>query len=489
MDVRPPPAAPRRQQYFGLSRRHFLAASASLPVAFATAAHSAPTTQPANLIVERRVIDVHGRSASVFGIVQQNGTPGLVLEPGQRFTAAVTNGCGEATIVHWHGQSPPFLQDGVAETGGVIIEPGTAQTYDFAASPGTHWMHSHHGLQEQSLLAAPLIIRTAEDMRADVQEVIVLLHDFTFQDPAEVLASITNPARAAAAMPGMSMAQTGASPTPSGVGQDLNDADYDAYLANERTLTDPLVVRAEAGGRIRLRLINGATSTAFWIDTGDLDGTMIAADGNPIIALIGRRFPIAQGQRLDILVDLPKGGGAFPILAQREGGRQRTGVILATMGAVVPKLSEMAETEATPIDLLLEQRLVALTPLPLSDVGITHRVALTGSMSPYVWSIDDHTWVSHRPLRVTKGQRVVLEMTNRSRMAHPMHLHGHHFQVIAIDGASRAGAMRDTVLVPANGMVTVAFDADNPGRWLFHCHNLFHMASGMMTEVVYDDVA
>ncbi len=80
-------------------------------------------------------------------------------------------------------------------------------------------------------------------------------------------------------------------------------------------------------------------------------------------------------------------------------------------------------------------------------------------------------------------------MTNETKMAHPMHLHGHHFQVIGMDGVSMAGAVRDTVLVPVNGVVTVAFDADKPGRWLFHCHNLFHMAAGMMTEVVYDGVA
>jgi len=70
-------------------------------------------------------------------------------------------------------------------------------------------------------------------------------------------------------------------------------------------------------------------------------------------------------------------------------------------------------------------------------------------------------------------------------MAHPMHLHGHHFQVVAIDGTPVSGAVRDTVLVPVNGTVTLAFDAENPGRWLFHCHNLYHMATGMMTEVTY----
>lgn len=106
-------------------------------------------------------------------------------------------------------------------------------------------------------------------------------------------------------------------------------------------------------------------------------------------------------------------------------------------------------------------------------------------MMPYAWSIDDRTWADRKTLRVAKGQRVALEIVNRSEMAHPMHLHGHHFQVVALNGRAIPGALRDTVLVPIKGAVTVAFDADNPGRWLLHCHNLFHMASGMMTELAY----
>jgi FtsP/CotA-like multicopper oxidase with cupredoxin domain len=74
---------------------------------------------------------------------------------------------------------------------------------------------------------------------------------------------------------------------------------------------------------------------------------------------------------------------------------------------------------------------------------------------------------------------------NHSMMAHPIHLHGHHLQVTAIDGQALDGAVRDTILVPAMGRVSVAFDADNPGRWLIHCHNLYHMAVGMMAEVRY----
>ncbi len=235
-------------------------------------------------------------------------------------------------------------------------------------------------------------------------------------------------------------------------------------------------------------MINGAPTTAFWIDLGAIQGTVTAVDGDPVRPVkAARRFPIAQGQRVDVILQLPRGGGAFPVLAQREGDRPRTGIIVASLGAIVTKLHGLADKPVPPADLSLETQLAALSPLPARQAGVTHRVTLDGSMQPYVWTINGRTWVNHEPLRVSKGQRVVLEMLNHSAMAHPMHLHGHHFQVIGLNGQALAGAMRDTVLVPAHGTVTVAFDADNPGRWLFHCHNLFHMATGMMTEIVYDN--
>jgi FtsP/CotA-like multicopper oxidase with cupredoxin domain len=267
---------------------------------------------------------------------------------------------------------------------------------------------------------------------------------------------------------------------------DLNDVEYDAYLANDRTLDDPLVVRTERGGRVRLRLINGASSTAFWIELGALEGSIVAVDGNPVAPLAVRRFPMAQAQRVDVILRMPAAGGTFPVLAQREGDRQRTGIILATPDALVTKIAGGAEAPAAPADLSLEHRLSALHPLAPIKADVTHRIVLTGAMMPYTWSIDGRTWRDHRPLRVAKEQRVVLEMVNRGQMAHPMHLHGHQFQVVGLNGKKLQGAVRDTVLVPPAGSVTVAFVADNPGRWLLHCHNIFHMATGMMTELVYD---
>jgi FtsP/CotA-like multicopper oxidase with cupredoxin domain len=478
----------------------------------------------------------------------------LVLNPGQRFTIALRNRCGEATVVHWHGQTPPNAQDGVVETGSALIPSDGAYEYDFAPRPGTHWMHSHQGLQEQQLMAAPLIVRTEADLRLDAQEVTVLLHDFSFRDPADLLAQVTGAGRGhdAGAMPGMNGPSTRGTPMPgmtmpgtatpgmtmpgmtmpgmtmpgmtmpgmtmpgmaghgtmqgtamgnaaSGMARshgsgdlkdaDLNDIDYDAYLANDRTLRDPLVVRTERGGRVRLRLINGASSTAFWIDLGPIVATVIAVDGNPVAPIRGSRFPIAQGQRIDLMVAMPPDGGVVPVLAQREGDRARTGVILATPDARVMRIDDLAPTVAGAVDLSLEQRLVAATPLPARPADVTHRMVLSGTMQPYAWFIDGRGWANHRAFAVTRGQRVVVEMTNHSMMAHPMHLHGHHFQVIGLNGRPLNGALRDTVLVPPHmGSVTIAFDADNPGRWLFHCHNLLHMATGMMTEFTYDRTA
>ena len=455
---------------------------------------------PTTLTIERRTIEVKGRAASVFGIRQPNGTSGLVLDPGQPFHIDLVNGIGEDTIVHWHGQKPPYLQDGVADRNVPLIAAGKSQGYDYRPTPGTHWMHSHRGLQEQALLAAPLIVRSAEDLAADVQEVTVLLHDFSFRQPEEILAGLTGGAgghdmEGMAGMPGMAgMDHSGMGH--SGMGgngmampmtMDLNDVEYDAFLANDRTLDDPLVVRVERSGRARLRIINGAASSAFWIELGELRGTLVAVDGNPVLPVAGSSFPIAIAQRLDLIVDVP--AGAFPVLAQVEGKTQRTGFILASPGAAIAKVADVAASIAAPVDLSLEARLRALNPLPDRSPDVVLAMALTGSMAPYLWGINDELWPNVDPPVIREGQRVVLDMQNRTMMAHPMHLHGHHFQVVGLGGTAIGGAVRDTVLVPAMGSVRVAFDADNPGRWAFHCHNLYHMATGMMTEVVYDTFA
>jgi len=484
-----------------LTRRQVLASGAAmagtipfLPTTRAAAAPE-PRTGKLRLTASTRTLDVNGKPARVFGLVGPNGNPGITLSPGERFDVDLVNQAGASTIIHWHGQLPPWKQDGFPWPQTPPIPAGDTQSYDYVPIAGTYWMHSHQGMQEQRLMTAPLIVRTAEDVRADRQEVVLMLHDFSFQTPEELLAGLTKSNGSRSAMPKTGMVKAmnmgsggmGAVNMGSGMAMDLNDIDYDAFLANDRTLADPEVVRTEPSGRVRLRLINAASSTQFWIDLGALSGTVVAVDGHPVRPVRGSRLPLAMAQRLDVLIDLP-GNGSYPIFAQVEGKRARTGIVLAASGAPVSRLAAEAGENGPPVDLSLERRLEAVTPLAPRAPDVTHRVILAGAMAPYAWSMNGEYWPDVTPLMIAHGQRVAIEMVNRTTMAHPMHLHGHSFQVVAINGVPLAGAVRDTVLVPPTGSVTIAFDADNPGRWAFHCHNMYHQVTGMMTEVRYPSI-
>ena len=481
-----------------MKRRTFLkAALAAAPLAFRTSAwaqNAAPTT--INLKALSRTLDINGRAAKVYGLLQADGTRGVRLDTAHDFDVSLTNDLTESTLIHWHGMTPPHALDGVPGVPLPLMAASETRRYTFPIGEGgTHWMHAHT-LQEQALLAAPLIVRTAEDLKTDEQEVVMLLHDFSFKSGAELLAELQKP----------SDPNTGHMQHGGGMMMDSNDIDYDAYLANEHTLADPEIVKIEKSGKVRLRIINGATATIFTLDTGVLTGEVIAVDGQKIRPVKGTRFPLAMGQRIDIRLDIPKEGGAFPILALRENAVERTGLVLATAGASIAKIAQVADKTGPIMNLELEGLLRAAKPLAARKTDRRYRVMLTGSMGDmggmmgnmmkgmghkmsmstsggYEWALQ-----SEGPLKVKKGERIELAMHNMSMMTHPMHLHGHHFQVVSINGQHLNGAMRDTVAIPHMAEVVVAFDANNVGKWAFHCHHLYHMATGMMSFVEYEDV-
>jgi len=482
------------------SRRQFLASTAATGVLGAVPALLIPTRPAiagpaATIRADTRVIEVNGRPATVFGLTQPDGTHGLAAEVGQRFGVRLENHLDEETLIHWHGLTPPWQQDGVPELSQAPLAPGQSHDYDFPLTlSGTNWMHSHLGFQEQRLMAAPLIVRDPAEAAVDMQEVVVLFHDFTFRDPDEILAGLRGGEHGAAghAMPhdgpglldrmmDAVMPMRGMDHGAGHGGMDhgaiaagmahLHDVDYDAFLANDRTLDDPEVFRVDRGGRVRLRLINGATATNFWLDLGRLEGRLIAVDGMPVAPLTGRRFEFAIAQRLDIVLELPPSEGAWPIFAIREGVRARTGFVLATSGGTVERVAGEAPAAADPVGLALERRLWAAQPLAPREPDRRHTVTITEAPG-YDWLLNGAAHGDHAPLEVRQGERVEITFDDRTTMAHPMHLHGHHFQVVGVNGERFAGAVRDTVLVPARGSVTIAFDADNPGAWALHCHHL-----------------
>lgn len=456
--------------------------------------------EPQLLTVSKRVLDVKGRPASVYGITGPGGTPGLSLMFGEHFRVRVRNDTDTETVIHWHGLTPPFGQDGVAMYGQPAIAPGASQDYDFANSrAGTHWMHSHMGLQEQRMLAAPLIVNEVKQPVFDDQEHVVMLHDFTFRNPQEILAELKGGggAHAGHMMQGMDLSQMNHSAADAGGGMMqgmmggmgmLNDIVFDAYLANDRTLDDPEVVSVEKGTTLRLRIINAAAASNMWIDLGGFEGELIAVDGNAIYPTKGSLFPIAMAQRADLRLRIPAEGGDFPILFRPEGVKERTGIVLATRGAAVPKLATEGDL-APALDLKQELLYRAVARLPQEPVNRTEMLMLTGGDKGYAWGLNGEADPAQPLFTMRQGERIAVMMHNMTGMAHPMHLHGHYFKVVALGSNVIDGALRDVVLVPPMETVTVVFDADNPGSWPFHCHHAYHMNSGMMGSVGYTSAA
>ena len=485
-----------------LSRREVIAgglvtlAASPFPARAQTSAGGAAAA-PTILRLERRNIGVNGKTASVYGIRQPDGTVGLTTEVGKPFRVRVENGIGEPSLIHWHGLTPPWRQDGVPGISAPPIPPGASADYDFPLSfGGTFWMHSHQGLQEQLLMAAPLIIRDERD-RTDEQEVVFMLTDFSFTPPDQIfenlkksgsMAGMAKPKGGApastATMPGMKMASTAMSK--GAAAPDLNDVKYDAFLANDRTLADPEIVKVEPGGRVKLRVINSSSMSAYHVGLGALDGDLVAVDGFAIEPIRGRKFPAAVAQRLDIRLNLPPGPGAYPVLAQLEGERSQTGIVLVAGGAAVARIPDTAEAASPPLTLDLERILRAKKPLVERKADRVHTLNLTGEMAGYVWSLNGVAWNKDvPPLPVAEGERVELVFVNQTPMPHPMHLHGHEFEVVEIDGQRFPGAVRDTILVTPGRRVVVAFDAKNPGWWAVHCHLLYHLDAGMFTTIRY----
>jgi FtsP/CotA-like multicopper oxidase with cupredoxin domain len=133
-----------------LTRRSFLAASAALAATTALPRLSFAQSAPLTLTAQTRVIDVGGRASTVMGLTNEAGRQGLILDPGQRFRVDLTNSLDEETIIHWHGQIPPNVQDGVPNLPMPLLQPGETRSYDYAPMPGTHWMHSHVPVQEMN---------------------------------------------------------------------------------------------------------------------------------------------------------------------------------------------------------------------------------------------------------------------------------------------------------------------------------------------------
>ena len=192
---------------------------------------------------------------------------------------------------------------------------------------------------------------------------------------------------------------------------------------------------------------------------------------------------------MDILVTVPKAkSGVYPIYFQAEGRKIRSGIILKVGSIATPKLSEFAKNNAPAFSYVQDYNLHPKKPLTSKKIDRTLVYHLGGNMMNYKWSINGQYWPNVKPEFVKKGERVKIVIYNDSGMAHPMHFHGHVFQLVGINGHKIDGYKGNTVVVLPKSKVSLVFDANDPGIWAFHCHLLYHLGAGMMTTINYASI-
>jgi FtsP/CotA-like multicopper oxidase with cupredoxin domain len=185
-----------------------------------------------------------------------------------------------------------------------------------------------------------------------------------------------------------------------------------------------------------------------------------------------------MGERFDVEVTL--GDGVFPLVAEAEGKDGAARALVRTSSGPAP------ETGVRPAE--LDRKVLQGTSLQAADdvrldaraVDRTHDLVLGGSMAAYRWTINGEAFPDTEPLPVRQGERVRLRFRNHSTMFHPMHVHGHTFAV------ANGGPRKDTVIVRPMTTLEVDLDADNPGQWVTHCHNIYHAERGMMVNLSYE---
>ena len=378
----------------------------------------------------------------------------------------------EPTSIHWHGLLLPAGMDGVPDVSGFPIAPRQVFVYEYPLlQSGTYWYHSHWQLQEQIGMAGPFVIEARDEpLRVD-HDIVVMLGDWLYRSPYAALTALKKgPAKPMAA--GAKMAD---------MKPDLADIEYDALLLNGRGTRDPWTYQARPGERIRLRIINAAASTYFRLR---LDGHPLAithADGLAVEAVTVDYLQMGMAETYDAVVTL-SGSGSYTLHAVAvDGSGQAIGVLHTPDAAAKPNLA-MPTFEGRALS-YGDLRAVAPTALPPGPAR-PFTLALQGDMAKYVWTINGQVYPKTDPLLIRQGDRVQIELRNETLMWHPMHLHGHFFRVL--QGAGERAPFKHTVNVAPRETVRIEFTADNPGRWIFHCHNLYHLEAGMARVFEYE---
>ena len=496
-------------------------------VAAAEAARHATGTVQAGVAPQAGHVDLGGPVVATWSFGGQIPGPEIRVRKGQILQALLVNQLPVETTVHWHGVAIRNDMDGVPGMTQTPVPAGREFTYSFTvADAGTYWYHPHVGVQLDRGLYGPLIVEDPAEPGGYDHDWTVLLDDWidgTGYTPDQVLTALrqgmggmgmaaesplpmssmsgmpmpggspsmsvsapaASPSPAMSSMSGMSSGPTGPNPVMSGVrsallGGDAGDVRYPGYLINGRVRTAPRTFAGRPGQRARIRFINAAADTAFRVALGGHRMTVTHTDGYPVTPVTADALLIGMGERYDVQVTL--GDGVFPLTALAEG-KNATALALVRTGFGEPPPATVRPAELS--SALAHYGALRAAPsarLAVRPPDVTHRLRLTGGMARYDWGINGQAFDMSRPgalqFLMAQGQRVRVVFANTTTMYHPMHIHGHTFQL------GPAGPRKDTVIVRPGQQLACDFDAANPGQWMTHCHNLYHAPQGGMMALL-----
>ncbi|HXA90738.1 MAG TPA: multicopper oxidase family protein [Mycobacterium sp.] len=498
--------------------------AAAIAAAEAARPHSRHTVT-ASLTAQQTDIDLGGITART--LAYGNTIPGPLIRAniGDELAITVTNRLEQPTSVHWHGIALRNDMDGV-EPATPNIPAGQDFTYRFSVpNAGTYWAHPHVGLEEDMGLYLPVIVDDPTGPGSYDAEWIVVMDDWTdgvgkspqqlydaltsqnkptkqnmpAAPPTTTTTPTTSPTKpttsnktttttptgttstsGATGMPGMPgmPGQVGNSDL---LGGDAGDIAYPYYLINGRVPAAATTFSAKPGQRIRIRFINSGSDTAFRVALGGHSMTVTHTDGYPVVPTQVDALLIGMAERYDVIVTAAD--GVFPLVASAEGKNAVARALLVTGSGSQPDPQFRPPELTKRVGTLEIFTATTSVNLGAAEPNLHLPVVLGGDMAKYVWTINGEVYSRTDPLHVRQGQRPTMTFDNPTMMYHPMHLHGHTFQVLKADGTP--GARKDTVIVLPKQKINAVLVADNPGLWMLHCHNTYHAYAGMQTRLDY----
>ncbi|PSL14538.1 multicopper oxidase family protein [Shimia abyssi] len=436
-----------------MNRRDFLITTSAATLFPRIALASAPVELVAQL-VNAQILPEGEPATPMLGF--NGSTPGPVLRArqGEVFDIRFLNQIGEGSAVHWHGLRIDNAMDGVPGMTQDVVNAGGEFEYRFRApDAGTFWYHSHNRSWEQVAkgLYGPLIIEEPTPPDVD-HDLIVMIDDWRMTENGTLADGFEN----------------------------MHDQAHQGRLGNfARAHVEP-VRQVRRGDRVRLRLINVATDRIFPVELEGVEGKVVALDGMPLESLQELSgLILAPAQRADIIADVTSATSASFAFPTRDG-LYLLGEIPVEGSNITRQPSEISTLTQNEVASPDMDNAISLT-LTMEGGAMSRRM-MQGMMDWNIWAFNGQSGLTDTPLhRFERGQTARIRLVNDTRFPHGIHLHGHHFFELGLDGSQ--GAFRDTTLVDAGKSRDIVCVFDNPGRWLLHCHMLGHQAAGMKTWV------